>query len=51
MGKPSKSDVSRVMSALSRKRKAKKGGRPKSEDRCPCGKYTAEYAQRRNHRC
>ena len=29
-----------------------KGGRPKrSEDRCPCGKFTRAYAERRRHKC
>lgn len=27
------------------------GGRPKIEDRCPCGLYSAEYAARRGHKC
>lgn len=27
------------------------GGRPRSQDRCPCGRYTQGYAAKRNHRC
>ena len=29
----------------------KLGGRPRSADRCPCGKYTRRYAAARNHEC
>lgn len=27
------------------------GGRPRSEDRCPCGKFTRATADKRGHRC
>ncbi len=27
------------------------GGRPRSEDRCPCEKYTRKTAEKRGHRC
>jgi len=47
--------ISAVMSALSRRRtpKQRRGGpgRPKSPDRCPCGKYTRSYAARRGYEC
>jgi hypothetical protein len=47
--------ISAVMSALSRRRTAeqRKGGpgRPKSPDRCSCGKYTRSYAEKRGHAC
>ncbi len=26
-------------------------GRPRSTDRCPCGRYTVTTAGKRNHRC
>jgi hypothetical protein len=30
---------------------AQGGGRPRSEDRCPCGVMTRARAEKRNHRC
>jgi hypothetical protein len=29
----------------------KAGGRPRSQDRCPCGAMTRERAKKRNHQC
>lgn len=51
--KPTKNEISRVMSALARKRKPEqcKGGRPKKADRCACGSHTGEYAARYNLPC
>jgi hypothetical protein len=47
--------ISAVMSALSHRRTPEqyKGGpgRPRSQPRCLCGKFTREYAEKRRHRC
>lgn len=53
MARISKAELSRAMAAIARKRKPdqRKGGRPKSTDRCECGRYTKTYALTRNHRC
>jgi hypothetical protein len=29
----------------------KLGGRPRSADRCPCGRFTRAYAAKRGHKC
>lgn len=47
--------ISRAMRQLARQRWAKPGatnpGRPRSKDRCPCGKYTKHTAAIRKHSC
>lgn len=50
MKRPTKDEVSRVMSAISRMRKVHRGGKPRGP-RCPCGKYTLGRAKSRNHKC
>jgi hypothetical protein len=51
----SKSLISRAMRELANRRWAKPGatnsGRPRSSDRCPCGKYTKHTAALRKHVC
>jgi len=50
-----KSQISAVMSELARRRWAKPGasgpGRPRSADRCPCGRFTKHTAALRKHVC
>jgi hypothetical protein len=50
-----KSLISRAMRELANHRWAQPGasnpGRPRSTDRCPCGKYTKHTAQIRHHDC
>jgi hypothetical protein len=41
-------EVARMLASF---RKHKRGGRPKSEDRCPCGVMTRARAERRKHKC
>jgi len=49
------SQISAVMRTLARRRWAKPGatasGRPRSRDRCPCGRYTKHTAALRKHVC
>jgi hypothetical protein len=33
------------------RRTVKAGGRPKSTDRCPCGKATRRQVEQRKHKC
>jgi hypothetical protein len=48
---PRKSEVSKAAALLVSKRKHHNGGRPRSEIRCDCGKYTIHTAALRRHRC
>ena len=47
--KKARSEFAAYVSSHIKERTA--GGRPRSEDRCPCGRYTRAYAKGRNHRC
>lgn len=50
MKRPTKEEISRIMSAISRMRKVYKGGHGPGP-RCPCGLYTIGRAKSRKHKC